>query len=95
MVICFLLVIYPYTVLYDLTYEIPYWENLKLAFISVFLNFKAFLVTLLAIAVILVITWFYKGLLLFGTFGVLVYAIVGLTKDTRIYIDGKLEDELA
>lgn len=84
---------YVYLIFYNAEYDIPFWENIKLSFISVFLSFKQFLLTMLALFGVLVLTWQYKGLYLFLTFGLLVLFLHQVTQPNRQLIDQMIESD--
>ncbi|MFZ8763752.1 YesL family protein [Enterococcus diestrammenae] len=88
--ILLLLVVYLYAVQYETTYDISIGNLLKLAFISVFLNFGTFLKVLFGVISILVVTWFFKGLLLFATFSLFLVWSGYATKNIRHLVEGKL-----
>lgn len=88
--ILLLLVVYLYAVQYETTYDISIGNLLKLAFISVFLNFGTFLKVLFGVISILVVTWFFKGLLLFATFSLFLVWSGYATKNIRQLVEGKL-----
>ncbi|HER7558742.1 hypothetical protein AXK21_06150 [Streptococcus pyogenes] len=83
---------YLYMVFYAVSYEINLWNNMKLAFISVFLSFKSFLVMLSVLLGITLVTWQYKGLYLFLTFGALVFCLDFVTKANRRLVDGVIDE---
>ncbi|HHK0193818.1 TPA: YesL family protein [Streptococcus pyogenes] len=83
---------YLYMVFYAVSYEINLWNNMKLAFISVFLSFKSFLLMLSVLLVITLVTWQYKGLYLFLTFGALVFCLDFVTKANRRLVDGVIDE---
>ncbi|MGM0216268.1 YesL family protein [Enterococcus sp. AZ109] len=89
-VLLMVLVLFLYTTLYETSYEISTLNLLKLAFISVFLNFGVFLKVLFGVASILAITWYCKGLIVFAAFSLLVIWSGYATKDNRILVDRKL-----
>lgn len=84
-------VMYLYMILYETSYTIGFKDLIKLAFISVFLNFGVFLKVVLGVASILLISWKFKGLLLFATFAMISMWCGYTTKKNRALIDGKLE----
>lgn len=88
--ILLLLVVYLYAVQYETTYDISIGNLLKLAFISVFLNFGTFLKVLFGVISILVVTWFFKGLLLFAAFSLFLVWSGYATKNIRQLVEGKL-----
>ncbi|EPA2099919.1 TPA: YesL family protein [Streptococcus pyogenes] len=83
---------YLYMVFYAVSYEINLWNNMKLAFISVFLSFKSFLLILSVLLGITLVTWQYKGLYLFLTFGALVFCLDFVTKANRRLVDGVIDE---
>ncbi|HEP1429479.1 TPA: YesL family protein [Streptococcus pyogenes] len=83
---------YLYMVFYVVSYEINLWNNMKLAFISVFLSFKSFLLMLSVLLGIILVTWQYKGLYLFLTFGALVFCLDFVTKANRRLVDGVIDE---
>ncbi|HEP1280316.1 TPA: YesL family protein [Streptococcus pyogenes] len=83
---------YLYMVFYAVSYEINLWNNMKLAFISVFLSFKSFLLMLSVLLGITLVTWQYKGLYLFLTFGALVFCLDFVTKANRRLVDGVIDE---
>ncbi|HER0881977.1 TPA: YesL family protein [Streptococcus pyogenes] len=87
-----LTMIYLYMVFYAVSYEINLWNNMKLAFISVFLSFKSFLLMLSVLLGITLMTWQYKGLYLFLTFGTLVFCLDFVTKANRRLVDGVIDE---
>ncbi|HEP1523230.1 TPA: YesL family protein [Streptococcus pyogenes] len=87
-----LTMIYLYMVFYAVSYEISLWNNMKLAFISVFLSFKSFLLMLSVLLGIILVTWQYKGLYLFLTFGALVFCLDFVTKANRRLVDGVIDE---
>lgn len=92
-VMVWLVMIVIYMTFYAVTYEIAFWENLKLSFISIFLNAKQFLLTLVVLAGVAWFTWQYKGLYLFLSFGALVVLLDIATKPNRYMIDGVIDDQ--
>lgn len=83
---------YLYMVFYAVSYEINLWNNMKLASISVFLSFKSFLLMLSVLLGITLVTWQYKGLYLFLTFGALVFCLDFVTKANRRLVDGVIDE---
>ncbi|HEL0020428.1 TPA: DUF624 domain-containing protein [Streptococcus equi subsp. zooepidemicus] len=92
-VMVWLVMIVIYMTFYAVTYEIAFWENLKLSFISIFLNAKQFLLTFMVLAGVAWFTWQYKGLYLFLSFGALVVLLDIATKPNRYMIDGVIDDQ--
>ncbi|HEP3876771.1 TPA: YesL family protein [Streptococcus pyogenes] len=87
-----LTITYLYMVFYAVSYEINLWNNMKLAFISIFLSFKSFLLMLSVLLGITLMTWQYKGLYLFLTFGALVFCLDFVTKANRRLVDGVIDE---
>ncbi|QBB60754.1 YesL family protein [Streptococcus pyogenes] len=87
-----LTITYLYMIFYAVSYEINLWNNMKLAFISVFLSFKSFLLMLSVLLGITLMTWQYKGLYLFLTFGALVFCLDFVTKANRRLVDGVIDE---
>lgn len=87
-----LTITYLYMFFYAVSYEINLWNNMKLAFISVFLSFKSFLLMLSVLLGITLVTWQYKGLYLFLTFGALVFCLDFVTKANRRLVDGVIDE---
>ncbi|MEO1772076.1 MULTISPECIES: YesL family protein [Enterococcus] len=83
-------VLFLYITLYETSYEISNVNLLKLAFISVFLNFGVFLKVLFGVISILAVTWYFKGLFLFATFALLIIWSGYATKSNRQLVDQKL-----
>lgn len=84
------LVTFQYALLLDSSYEIGLKNLLKLAFISTLSNFTNLLKIAIGIAVILFITWKFKGLILFGTFSMIQLWSFAATKSWRETIDERL-----
>ncbi|MFI3887977.1 YesL family protein [Streptococcus parauberis] len=74
-------------------YEISFWDNLKLSFMSLFISFRKVIEMLGLILLILALTWQFKGLYLFLTYGLLVYGLNYVTKPTLQLVD-RYGDEL-
>lgn len=89
-VLLLITVLYLYVTQYETKYEISHFNLFKLAFISVFLNFGAFLKVLFGLVSIFVLTWFFKGLFLFATFSLIAVWSGFATKDNRFMVAGKL-----
>lgn len=87
-----LTITYLYMIFYAVSYEINLWNNIKLAFISVFLSFKSFLLMLSVLLGITLVTWQYKGLYLFLTSGALVFCLDFVTKANRRLVDGVIDE---
>ncbi|MEY8445691.1 DUF624 domain-containing protein [Enterococcus ratti] len=82
---------YQYSLILDSSYFISIPNLLKLSFISVFVSFFSFLKLLIGEAIILWVTWNYKGLLLFGIVGLLAVYNGMITKQWREQLDYQLE----
>lgn len=83
-------VTFQYTLLLNSVYEITFFNLVKLAFISALANFMNLVKLIVGIAVILVLTWKFKGLILFGTIALIqVWSFYG-TKNWRSVIDERL-----
>ncbi|MGT2934359.1 YesL family protein [Streptococcus castoreus] len=91
MAMIWVIMIYIYMTFYGVSYDIRLWDNIKLAFISVFLSFKQFLMMLTVIVGVGFITWQYKGLFIFMTFGLLVFLLDHVTAPNRSRIDGVID----
>ncbi|GAA0058805.1 hypothetical protein ScFU53_16310 [Streptococcus canis] len=83
---------YCYMTFYEVIYAIRLWENIKLAFISVFLSFKDFLLMFAVLLGTALVTWQYKGLFLFLSFGALVFLLDLVTRSNRQLVDGVIDD---
>lgn len=92
-VLLMLVVLYTYFLFYEAAYEISIKENIKLSFASVFINFKSFVMTAVALIGICALTWQYKGLYLFLFYGLFVFVTGYLTKENRQFVDGKLGED--
>lgn len=88
-------VLYLYMILYETNYEISVFNLIKLAFISIFLNFGVFLKVLFGVVSILVLTWFAKGLIAFASFALIMMWCSFTTRDIRALVDGKLVENEA
>lgn len=84
--------LYLLSVTFDACYEISFANNLKLSFICLFLRMGTFLKLIFGLAGIAVITWTMKGLLLFGTFSLLMLWVHGAMKQERTLIERDLTD---
>jgi uncharacterized membrane protein YesL len=85
------LVTFQYTLLLDSYYEISLFNLVKLAVISTLSSFMNLLKIAIGISLILLITWKYKGLFLFGTFSMIQIWSFTATKSWRQTIDQRLE----
>ncbi|MHC5373393.1 YesL family protein [Enterococcus sp. LJL120] len=83
-------VLFIYVTLYQTSYDISLLNVVKLAFVSVFLNFGTFLKILFGVVSILFITWLFKGLVLFATFALLIIWSGYATKESRTLVERKL-----
>ncbi|MGX7024239.1 YesL family protein [Vagococcus hydrophili] len=81
---------YQYVISYETTYEMPFIQVIKLAFISVFFSFGTFFKLLLGVVTIGFITWQMKGLFVFATFSLLIMWSVIATKKIRDVVNEKL-----
>lgn len=90
----FLVVWYQYIILYETSYEIPVVDLIKLGFVSLFLSFGTFWKLLFGSALILVITWKMKGLLLFATFSLFIVWSRIATRKNREEVEKRLEDHV-
>lgn len=86
-----LTVFWLYVVQYETLYEISTYNLFKLSFISLFLSFGAFFKVLFGLVSIIVVTWFFKGLLLFATFSLIIIWAGYATKDNRALVAEKLD----
>ncbi|WP_165006177.1 MULTISPECIES: DUF624 domain-containing protein [unclassified Enterococcus] len=82
---------YQYSLILDSEYQISVPDLLKLSFVSSFSSFSTFLKLVIGGGVILVLTWHFKGLLLFGLIGLLTVWNGTVTKQWREELDGQLE----
>ncbi|MGT2933126.1 YesL family protein [Streptococcus catagoni] len=83
--------LYIYMTFYNCFYEISLWNNAKLSFMSLFLSGKALLTQIILTVAVWGITWQYKGLYLFISFGLLAIMMDKLTKGNRKIVDGKVD----
>ncbi len=86
------ILLYLLSVTFDACYELSFANNLKLSFISLFLRMGTCLKLIFGLAGILLITWTMKGLLLFGTFSLLLLWVHGALKQERELIERDLTD---
>lgn len=86
------ILLYLLSVTFDACYELSFANNLKLSFISLFLRMCTCLKLIFGLAGILLITWTMKGLLLFGTFSLLLLWVHGALKQERELIERDLTD---
>lgn len=86
------ILLYLLSVTFDACYELSFANNLKLSFISLFLRIGTCLKLIFGLAGILLITWTMKGLLLFGTFSLLLLWVHGALKQERELIERDLTD---
>lgn len=89
-VLILVVVLFLYMTLYETSYEISTGNLLKLAFVSVFLNFGVFLKVLFGVFSILAVTWYFKGLAIFATGSLLLIWSGYATKDNRRLVEQKL-----
>ncbi|KAF1303186.1 YesL family protein [Enterococcus sp. JM9B] len=90
-VLLLLSVMYLYMIFYETSYSIGFFDLMKLAFISVFLNFGVFLRVIFGIGSVVILSWYFKGLLLFATFALILMWCGYTTRKNRSLVDGKLE----
>ncbi|MGO3020360.1 MAG: DUF624 domain-containing protein, partial [Lactococcus cremoris] len=89
--ITYLMTAFEYSMIFDSQFDISFGNLLKMSFISNFISFKTYLKLLFGIVVICVLTWRFKGLILFGLIGLLQVYSLSVTKDWRL----KIEEQLA
>ena len=89
--ITYLMTAFEYSMIFDSQFDISFGNLLKMSFISNFISFKTYLKLLFVILVICVLTWRFKGLILFGLIGLLQVYSLSVTKDWRL----KIEEQLA
>lgn len=89
--ITYLMTAFEYSMIFDSQFDISFGNLLKMSFISNFISFKTYLKLLFGIGVICVLTWRFKGLILFGLIGLLQVYSLSVTKDWRL----KIEEQLA
>jgi len=92
-VLLILSVLYFYMVLYTSSYDISLVDLVKLSFISIFLNFWVFVKVLFGVVSLLLLTWHFKGLVLFATFSLLMMWGNMITRKNRQFVNGKLEND--
>src|SRR5699024_9046187 len=90
-VLLYLFASFLYTLIFDSFYDISLSQLVRLSFISSLSNFPSFLKIIIGSAVVMGLTWKYKGLILFGTAGMLVVWNVMATKDWRAKIEERIE----
>lgn len=90
-VLLYLFASFLYTLIFDSFYDISLPQLVRLSFISSLSNFPSFLKIIIGSAVVMGLTWKYKGLILFGTAGMLVVWNVMATKDWRAKIEERIE----
>ncbi|MBP1045180.1 DUF624 domain-containing protein [Enterococcus sp. BWM-S5] len=88
-----LFVYYLYMVINESNYELSLVNLLKLSFVSIFLNFGVFLKIIIGLVGIVLFTLSMKGLLLFGSFSLMVLWASFASRKNRELIDGKLTYE--
>lgn len=87
----YLMTAFEYTMIFDSQFEISFGNLLKMSFISNFISFKTYLKLLFGIVLIFVLTWQFKGMILFGLIGLLQVYSLSVTKTWRL----KVEEQLA
>lgn len=88
-----LFVYYFYMLINESSYDLSLGNLLKLSFVSIFLNFGVFLKIIIGLAGIIIFTLSMKGLLLFGSFSLMVLWASFASRKNRELIDGKLTYE--
>ncbi|MBL1227165.1 YesL family protein [Enterococcus sp. BWR-S5] len=88
-----LFVYYLYMLMNESSYELSLINLLKLSFVSIFLNFGVFLKIILGLVGIVLFTFSMKGLLVFGSFSLMVLWASFVSRKNRELIDGKLTYE--
>lgn len=88
-----LFVYYLYLLINESTYELSLSNLLKLTFVSIFLNFGVFLKIIVGLAGIVLFTLSMKGLLVFGSFSLMILWASFVSRKNRELIDGKLTYE--
>ncbi|WP_086350340.1 YesL family protein [Candidatus Enterococcus clewellii] len=88
-----LFVYYLYLLINESTYELSLSNLLKLSFVSIFLNFGVFLKIIIGLVGIVLFTLSMKGLLLFGSFSLMLLWASFASRKNRELIDGKLTYE--
>lgn len=81
---------YIYLINYQTSYDASIFDIIKLSFVSLFFNFGTFIKLFFGIGSILVLTWYFKGLILFATFSLILIFAGYATKENRELVDGKL-----
>ncbi|MCB5951899.1 DUF624 domain-containing protein [Enterococcus sp. BWT-B8] len=84
---------YLYVLMNESTYELSFINLFKLSFISIFLNFTVFLKIIVGLTGIILFTLSMKGLILFGSFSLIILWLSFASKKNREWIDGKLTYE--
>lgn len=84
-------VTYLYMTLYQSTYDIGFVQLIKLAVISVFYHFATFLKVVIGLISIAILTWYFKGLIVFLSVTLVMVWSGYATKNIRQMIDGKLD----
>ncbi|MGB3161082.1 YesL family protein [Carnobacterium sp.] len=90
-VLLYLFSSFMYALIFDGSYEMTLPQLFRLSFSSSLSNFPSFLKMIIGSAVVLGITWKYKGLILFGTIGMLVIWNFIATKNWRIKIEERIK----
>ncbi|KHD45951.1 YesL family protein [Streptococcus hongkongensis] len=91
-VMVFFVLLYLYVSLYDVLYDIAIWDNIKLAFISLFFSFRKLLELLASLVITIAVTWKFKGLFLFLSFGLFVFVLDYVSKSNRKIVDDMTYD---
>lgn len=88
--IIYLVVVFQYALLLDSYYDINLGNLLKLSFVSTLSSFMNLLKIAIGTAVIIYVTWQYKGLILFGTVSLMQLWTFYATKNWRETLDERL-----
>ena len=89
----YVLTTYEYAVILDSQFEIGFGNLLKISLISNFQSFFTYGKLLLGIIAIVVLTWRYKALILFGMAGIIQVYAVFVTKNWRAQLDEQLGED--
>ncbi|AYG00055.1 YesL family protein [Lactococcus allomyrinae] len=88
----YVLTAFEYSMILDSQFEMSFGNLLKISFISNFVSFRTYLKLLLGTIILLILTWQFKGLILFAVIGVLQIYCVTVTKEWRVKIDEQLAE---
>lgn len=89
-VLLYLFASFLYALILDSSYDISLPQLARLSFISSLSNFPSFLKIIIGSAIVFGITWKYKGLILFGTAGMLIIWNFIATKNWRAKIEERI-----